>query len=96
MKCRLNDCSFYEPSAKPIEGYCDVYDLHVGHGDDCPMNEEYDEGILPENTKLSIMERIYKVIDDYDIRGALREELLEIAAMDTTSRCIRGTLARTR
>ena len=30
-------------SAGFIGGYCNVYDVHIGHGDDCPAEDEYEE-----------------------------------------------------
>lgn len=43
MKCSLNECPGYETHAGIIGGYCNVYDIHVGHGDDCPAEDEYGE-----------------------------------------------------
>ena len=39
----MNECPGYEMSAGFIGGYCNVYDVHIGHGDDCPMDDEYEE-----------------------------------------------------
>jgi len=43
MKCMMNECPGYEMNAGFIGGYCNVYDVHIGHGDDCPMDDEYEE-----------------------------------------------------
>ena len=43
MKCMMNECPGYETHAGIIGGYCSVYDVHIGHGDDCPMDDEYEE-----------------------------------------------------
>ena len=38
----MNECPGYEPCAGFIDGYCNVYDIHVGHGDECPAEDEYE------------------------------------------------------
>lgn len=43
MKCMMNECPGYETHAEIIGGYCSVYDVHIGHGDDCPADDEYEE-----------------------------------------------------
>ena len=43
MKCRMDECPGYEMSAGFIGGYCNIYDVRVGHGGDCPADDEYEE-----------------------------------------------------
>ena len=43
MKCRRDECPGYEMIAGFIGGYCNIYDVHVGHGSDCPADDEYEE-----------------------------------------------------
>ena len=43
MKCRTDDCHEYEHCIGFVDGYCNIYGVHVNKGNDCPSENEYEE-----------------------------------------------------